>query len=147
MSDVPSTSSASSSSQFQVASEFGYCHEHIRKLLEKKPYLCAGDLIEDLENYVSEEEETEDETLAAAIVKEEEKVGATSDCDKTTNLRAETEKLFRESVCLVCRATKRTRVCLPCCHLTHCEKCESSVKICPEFQCREIVQYTIHTYF
>ena len=131
----------------QVAREFGYNEDIVKSFLRKKRYHCAADLIEDLENYESKEEEEKednknngDDNAAAAAA------SVASNSVKKSTLREETEELFRKSVCLVCNSAKRTRVCLPCCHLTHCDKCESSVKVCPYLNCRETVRDTIHTF-
>ena len=143
--------------QFQVAKEFGYTDHVIERFLKRKKYKCAADLIEDLDKYDSEEEE---EIAATPTVKEEEKnngddkataaaaatPSVTPNSGRKFTLREETEELFRKSVCLCCKNAKRTRVCLPCCHLTHCEKCENLVKVCPYLDCQETVQTTIHTF-
>ena len=43
--------------QFQVAKEFGYTDNVIGRLLKRKRYKCAANLIENLDKYESEEEE------------------------------------------------------------------------------------------
>ena len=142
--------------QSQVARELGYNDDIVKRFLKKKKYKCAADLIEDLENYETKEEEEEEEelnvngddngddnTAAAAAAPA---ASVTSNSVKKFTLREETEELFRKSVCLKCNNAKRTRVCLPCCHLTHCDKCESSVKVCPYLNCQEPVRDTIHTF-
>ena len=144
--------------QLQVASEFGYSHYHIIKLLQRNTYENAAELIEDLEKSDLQVGDIEKEIVVLTTAKEEMRVdtstadaaaaaAVTNDCDKKLNLREETERLFHESICLVCCVSKRTRVCLPCCHLTHCEQCETSVKNCPRVDCKKVVECTIRTFF
>ena len=105
-------------------------------MLEKNKFESAGDLVE----YLIDNEDK-------IIVKE----AKDDDDDVTTekkekSLREETEILYKQSVCLVCFQAKRSRVCLPCCHLTHCEKCEKTLRWCPYHACQEEIHSTIQTY-
>ena len=128
-------------SQFQVAREFGFPVEQIRRLLVNKKYNTASDLIDDLEKL--DEQVVKDE-----IVDEKEDVLSTEKViESDLKLRQETEKLYRNTKCLVCYVNTRSRLCLPCCHLTHCESCERKVKVCPRMSCRENIEWTIQTYF
>ena len=63
------------------------------------------------------------------------------------SLRVETERLYLTSTCLVCKKNKRTRLSLPCCHLTHCNTCDASTHSCPYEDCGELIRDTIVTYF
>ena len=125
--------------QLQVASEFGYSHDIVTELLQRNRYENAGELIEDLEKSDLQVEDIEKEKVDAATV--------TGNFEQKLTVREETERLFHASICLVCHVSKRTRVCLPCCHLTHCEKCETAVKHCPQLDCKENVECTIRTFF
>ena len=153
-------------SQYRTALEFGYSKTLITKLLRSKKYSCAGDLIDDLEELEDEEieqgEKIEGDKCEAERKDNENSlnaisnavndnvstaVGDTSNSFQTLSLRKETERLYRESKCLICGLTNRTRVNLPCCHLTHCESCDTFVKQCPRSSCRSEIACTIQTYF
>ena len=156
-------------SQYQVAFEFGYSKRLIKKLLIKKKYETAGDLIEELEKLeferIREGHEIEEDQSETEEEKMEEEVAEniTSSNSTITNanvddsitivenakqltLREETEILYSKSICLMCQRAKRTRVILPCSHLTHCENCNPKVRRCPRSDCRLTVDFTISTY-
>ena len=63
-----------------------------------------------------------------------------------SSLRVETERLYFTSTCLVCKKNKRTRLSLPCCHLTHCNACDALTRSCPHEDCGELIRDTIVTY-
>ena len=158
-------------SQYRTALEFGYSKTLITKLLRSKKYSCAWDLIKDLEELEDEEiehgEKLEDDKCEAEKNMVEKKdnenssisvfttandnanavVANASNSFQTLSLREETERLYRQSKCLICCRTNRTRVNLPCSHLTHCESCDKLVKRCPLSSCSSEIACTIQTYF
>ena len=64
-----------------------------------------------------------------------------------SSLRAATERLYRTATCLVCKKNRRTHLNLPCCHLTHCNACNASTRLCPYEDCGELIRDTIVTFF
>ena len=156
-------------SQYQVAVEFGFSKKLIEKLLKSKKYESAGDLIEELENLElqateqgheaekdqgeAEEKEMEEKIdenksssdSAIANVGDDAVTAITKNFKQLT-LREETERLYYSSICLVCRKTNRTRIILPCSHLSHCENCNKKVKKCPLPTCGSVVDFTIETF-
>ena len=146
-------------SQYQAALELGCPETLIKKLLGSKEYNCAGDLIEDIwklqdeeidEREIQEievnEKDNENSANSVSTVANDNVSTTAKDSIETSTLRKETERLYRQSRCLVCHITNRTRVNLPCGHLTHCESCDKFVKRCPVPSCKHEIACTIQTY-
>ena len=121
-------------SQYKVACEFGFKEDLIRKFIYK-PYKEASDLIDELE-----------EAELLALNEETGEVDADKCVRPLSSLREETERLYYSSVCLICHKQTRSRVNLPCSHLSHCEHCDKFVKHCPVRDCCEAVEVTIQTF-
>lgn len=138
--------------QYQVACEFDYPEKLIKELLEKKQYKTAGDLIEDLEDYLLKNEEEVEEKPASG----EEKIEIVAAVESTTNsssstpqeltLLEETVFLYKKSYCSVCRINKRCFVTLPCSHLSLCNTCLTSTHKCPFRDCQMEIEYAIPIY-
>ena len=160
-------------SQFIVACEFGYPEDVVYKAMEKYKFDKASNLIDFLEKIVSKSSPDEWNIepakwafLTGELLDPPLKDGANSESavmtKKTTvaedpvvtvkkteqsSLRAATERLYVTSMCLVCNKNRRTRLSLPCCHLTHCNACDASTRSCPYEGCGELIRDTIVTYF
>ena len=149
----------SGETQYTVAREFGYPKKLIKEFMQKRRYPNAGELIEDLEEYLlttinerdgadeSEEDESasDEEKVAAAAAVPMEGTCAVS-TKKPLSLLEETELLYRKSLCMLCRKNKRCFVTLPCSHLTLCRVCLPKTRQCPRQDCQEIIQCVIATY-
>lgn len=128
--------------QYQVAIELGYPMEHVKRLLQKKKYETASDLIDDLEQCSNEmDEEGEKQEIPSTT-----DINAAAASEKVFSLREETEMLYHRSICLVCKKNKRTRVILPCSHLSHCESCNSFTRRCPLVSCQELIEWSIEIF-
>ena len=143
------------STQYQVAIEMGFVPDRVRRALTKQRFECAGDLIDYLEDKVSDEEEEEGEEKAdkkaAGEVKEGNTIqGAVAEVAtaaiRELSLREETEIYYRQSVCLRCRERKRAIVCLPSFHFTLCSLCSHLARRCPLPDCQQPIDETILSY-
>ena len=128
------------SSQYRVALEFGYDSQRIKQVLEKKKFASAGDLIDFLEE--SEVEEYETKSGETELKKEE--VEKIESLTQKLSLREETERLYRNAICLRCARKSRNILCLPCTHLSLCSDCASLTSTCP--MCKTSILGTIVTY-
>ena len=147
----------SAETQYTVAHEFGYPKKLIKELMQKKRYHNAGELIEDLEEYLlttindrdgagESEEESPDEKVVAAAAAVPMEGNCVTSTKETLSLLKETELLYEKSVCILCRKNKRCFVTLPCSHLTLCHVCMPKTQQCPRRDCQEIIQCVIKTY-
>ena len=125
------------SSQQQVAIELGYDSHRVARVLAKKKFACAGDLIDYLEDNEDEKEEKEKE-------EEEKEITEAAQALENCTLLKETEQLYRQSICRRCVLRSKSIVCLPCCHLSLCKPCHHLATHCPT--CGEIILDTIVTY-
>lgn len=159
--------------QRQVACEFGYPEQLVNDFLRKKRYRNAGDLVDDLEDYLLKFEnglpEEKDDDEKAASYKEDIAVVnfpiEDKDSDATTvaataaaavsssttaprklTLYKETVLLYKRSKCLVCLTNRRCVVTLPCSHLSLCNTCLLRTRKCPLRDCGERIESGIQTY-
>ena len=129
------------SSQHQVAVELGYDSRHVARVLAKKKFDCAGDLVDYLEDNEEEEDEEEDEEEKE---KEKEEITELTQALEKSTLLKETEQLYRQSICRRCDLRSKSIVCLPCCHLSLCKICKQRTRHCPT--CGEDILDTVVTY-
>ena len=143
----------SPAAQYRVAIEFGFPEKIVRRILQKIKFKDAGTFIEYLETHMeelkanakSDEEVEKQETIKQATTPPPLQPTAPPPTS-TLSLREETELLYRQSKCLVCRKNMRTFVSLPCCHFSLCSQCEPSARKCPLQSCQEKIDAVIKTY-
>ena len=138
--------------QYRVAVEMGFPENIVKRVLRKHVFKSAGDLVDYLETNLEILEAEEEENDKEEEAEKQEKVETPSTTSIVTaldnlSLRDETEKLYKQSVCLVCFKRKRTFVILPCGHFTVCDFCERKTRKCPRTDCQQAVECTIRTYF
>ena len=126
---------------YKVAIEFGYREKIVRCTLDKKDFDSAGELVEYLEDHATELENEVEEKAAREMEKKKEE-----DMKTTHSLRAETEALYKSSICLACWKNKRSFVTLPCCHFSLCASCGRSTNQCPLRDCKEKIMDVIQTF-
>lgn len=151
-----------SRTQHQVACELDRPERIVRRVLQRQHFKDAGSLLEYLDD---NEEELEAEELNAPpspVPPKHEKpkltvvipprnwhiVGKIEEKPpiKALTLRQETELLYKQSICLVCRKERRKYVLLPCSHLAVCDSCLFFTKRCPMKSCNEPIVDSVRTY-
>lgn len=138
--------------QYRVALEMGFSKAIVKRILHKCVFESAGDLVDYLEENVEvleaqEESDKEDEKEERQERMETPAVASSIAALANLSLRDETEKLYKQSVCLVCFKRNRSFVTLPCSHFTVCDSCEAKTRKCPRTDCRQAIECTIRTYF
>ena len=145
--------------QYKVACEFGYPEKLVKNFLENKRYKNAGELVDELEEYLLKyEEENEDDKPAT----DEDKIASvtfhlegadtaviinsSTTRHRPLSLLEETELLYKKSICLVSRKNRRTVVLLPCGHLAICNPCLASSSTCPRRNCQQHICSGVSTY-
>ena len=116
------------SSQYQVALEFGYSEESVRKLLSEREFARASDLLEELsvndnDDDYNEDVDFDDIEKKVANIKlhnhnvfcgnnvntfcnVSDKVSVIEPQPRQLTLREETERLYKSSTCLRCKSSK-----------------------------------------
>lgn len=124
--------------KFQVAREFGFSEDMIRKVVYRRyligdgqPYVCAGDLISDLIDYEAGDLEVTEEDVTV------------TPSPSFELLRDETLANWKRLHCIACK-NKKNILFLPCTHLIFCAKCYRNCKICPV--CETFIEETITVY-
>ena len=139
----------------KIALELDFPKIIVKRALRKYKFKDAGSFVDYLETHMEEfevEEEAEEPVSMEkniTILTPPEEIATISTLTtkvKELSLKEETEILYHQTVCLECRKNKRSFVCLPCCHFTLCETCESQTRHCPLRSCREHISATIQTY-
>ena len=150
----------SPSTQQLVALEFGFSERLIRRALRLKTFKTAGELVDYLDEHeeeLSAIEEQDSGGATAAVVEKETPPEVTKaeevKVDKKEvkkkpklTLRAETEWLYKTSLCLACWKKPRTIVLLPCCHYALCSTCAKMKDKCPLNSCSEKIVEIIPTF-
>ena len=152
----------SPSTQHLVALEFGFPERIICRALRLKTFKTAGELVDYLDEHEEElsaiEEQdggsataavVEKETPPAVVKAEEAKVDTKAEGEvkkSKLTLRAETEWLYKISLCLACRKKPRTIVLLPCGHYALCSTCAKMKDTCPIKSCSEKIGEIIQTF-
>ena len=113
--------------QRQVALEFGYSEAIISLTLSRLKFNTSGDLIDYLDIH---EEELEEEVIRR----------------EKANLRDDTERLYRSSLCVMCVKNAREIVILPCGHYCLCVACEKQCRFCPVKKCAMLITFAIRTF-
>ena len=134
--------------QYRVAVEMGFSKAIVKRILHKCVFESAGDLVDYLEENwemleAEEEDDKEDEREERQEKMETSGVAALT----SLSLHDETEKLYKQSFCLVCFKRKRSFVTLPCSHFTICDFCERKTRKCPRTDCQQVIECSIRTYF
>ena len=137
-----------------IALEFGYPEKIVRYVLHKETFEDAAALIDYLMDHIDDLEN--DPMIENQFnLADEQNI---QHCDKSSDakialqpeekdLRAETLQLYLSSKCANpgCDQQK-TRVTLPCCHFTLCERCIHHVSICPTSSCDVKIEGSIRTF-
>ena len=147
------------STQLLVALELDFPEKLVRRALHKLKFATAGDLCdyidthtEELEVEAKEEEEKQQQQQQEEAEEkkrreeEEEDAKDVGAAMRELTLTEETELLYKQSRCAVCRENKRCFVTLPCSHLTLCLRCEPKTRHCPLPDCQQFIECTIQTY-
>lgn len=137
-----------SNTQYRVACELGYCDRIVKRILQRRHFKDAGSLVEYLDD--NEEELMNEESNAPPSPippkREKPKLSLFIPPINALTLREETEKLYRQSSCALCRKERRTHVLLPCGHYAVCGKCVPTIKHCPIKACNQLILSKIQTY-
>ena len=146
---------AARTSLYKIGLEFEFPEEFVRTTLLKLSFKDAGSFIDYLEDHENDYNQRVPEGRKATVVQSpqhQDKQGVTED-RKTTHktkpseLQAETLQLYKATRCTNrnCKE-QRTRLCLPCCHFSLCDKCAQNLTRCPFNSCQTEIIETIRTY-
>ena len=125
---------------YKVACELDFPEKIVSRALRKYSFKDAGSFVNYLETHMEEfEQDTEEE-------RQEGNIQEFNSPTSYFNVLQETELLYRQSLCLVCRKNKRSFVTLPCSHFTLCWACEPKTKTCPVRGCQSPIECSIQTY-